>query len=69
MKKVLFLLAVAGMFTFAACNNNTEATEETTDSVCATAVEEVVAEETIDTTAVAVEEVATEAAAEEVVAE
>lgn len=67
MKKVLFLLAVAGMFTFAACNNNTEATEETTDSVCATAVEEV-AEEIIDTTAVAVEEVATEAA-EEVVAE
>lgn len=66
MKKVLFLLAVAGMFTFAACNNNTEATEETNDSVCETVVEEVVAEEQpIDTTAVAVEEVATE----EVVAE
>lgn len=65
MKKVLFLLAVAGMFTFAACNNNTEATEENIDSVCETVVEEVVAEENIDTNAVAVEEVA----AEEVVAE
>ncbi len=63
MKKVLFLLAVAGMFSFAACNNNTEATEETNDSACAQEmVEEVaeVAEEVIDTTAVAVEEVATE---------
>lgn len=31
MKKVMFALAVAGMFAFAACNNNTEeATADTT---------------------------------------
>lgn len=49
MKKVLFLLAVAGMFSFAACNNNTEAPVE--EAV----VEEVVetpAEEMTDSTAV-----------------
>ena len=28
MKKVLFALAIAGMFGFAACNNNNNATEE-----------------------------------------
>ncbi|MBQ9865010.1 MAG: hypothetical protein IJM33_06705 [Bacteroidales bacterium] len=57
MKKVMFLMAVAGMFAFAACNN-TPAQEEVIDTP---AVEEMV-EETIDTTAV-------EAVAEEVAAE
>ena len=28
MKKVMFLMAVAGMFAFAACNNNAKTTEE-----------------------------------------
>ena len=62
MKKVMFLMAVAGMFAFAACNNN-NATEEVIDTLPA---EEMV-EETIDTTAieVAAEEVA-EVAAEAV---
>ena len=57
MKKVMFLMAVAGMFAFEACNN-TPAQEEVIDTP---AVEEMV-EETIDTTAV-------EAVAEEVAAE
>ncbi|MCF0211708.1 MAG: hypothetical protein HUK17_02275, partial [Bacteroidales bacterium] len=30
MKKVMFLMAVAGMFAFAACNNNAETTTDTT---------------------------------------
>ena len=60
MKKVMFLMAVAGMFAFAACNN-TPAETETIDTP---AVEEMV-EETIDTTAAeAVEAVAEEVAAE-----
>ena len=60
MKKVMFLMAVAGMFAFAACNN-TPAQEEVIDTP---AVEEMV-EETIDTTAAeAVEAVAEEVAAE-----
>ena len=44
MKKVLFAMAVAGMFGFAACNNN--ATEETApvDSVTVEAVETVATE-------------------------
>lgn len=54
MKKVFFLLAVAGMFSFAACNNNAE---EVADTIVEEPVAEVV--ETIDTTV--------EAAAEEVV--
>lgn len=59
MKKVMFLMAVAGMFAFAACNN-TPAEEEVIDTP---AVEEMV-EEVIDTTAVeaVVEEVAAEVA-------
>jgi hypothetical protein len=62
MKKVMFLMAVAGMFAFAACNN-TPAEEAVVDTP---AVEEMV-EETpvVDSTAVE----AVEAAAEEVVAE
>ena len=32
MKKIMFLMAVAGMFAFAACNNNTPAEEETMDT-------------------------------------
>ena len=60
MKKVMFLMAVAGMFAFAACNN-TPAQEEVIDTLPA---EERV-EETIDTTAAeAVEAVAEEVAAE-----
>lgn len=60
MKKVMFLMAVAGMFAFAACNN-TPAQEEVIDTLPA---EEMV-EETIDSTAVeAVEAVAEEVAAE-----
>lgn len=55
MKKVMFLMAVAGMFAFAACNN-APAEEEVIDTP---AVEKMV-EETIDTTAceAAVEETA-----------
>ncbi|MCQ2295479.1 MAG: hypothetical protein MJZ67_07480 [Bacteroidales bacterium] len=60
MKKVMFLMAVAGMFAFAACNN-TPAEEEVIDTV---ATEEMV-EETVDTTAAE----AVEAVAEECVAE
>ena len=60
MKKVMFLMAVAGMFAFAACNN-TPAQEEVIDTLPA---EEMV-EETIDSAAVeAVEAVAEEVAAE-----
>jgi hypothetical protein len=59
MKKVMFLMAVAGMFAFAACNN-TPAQEEVIDTLPA---EEIV-EETIDTLAGAVEAVAEEVAAE-----
>lgn len=60
MKKVMFLLAVAGMFSFAACNNN--AAEAPAEEV---AVEATVAEEAVvaDSNAVA-EEVATEEAAQ-----
>lgn len=57
MKKVMFLMAVAGMFAFAACNNTPA--EEPVDSTLIEATEQVV-EETIDTNAV-------EAVAEEVV--
>jgi hypothetical protein len=61
MKKVMFFMAVAGMFAFAACNN-TPAQEETIDTLPA---EEMVEEETIvDTLAGAVEAVAEEVAAE-----
>lgn len=62
MKKVMFLMAVAGMFAFAACNNN-NAEEAVGEPVAGGMVEEAV-EEAIDTTVEAVE-----AAAEEVVAE
>lgn len=62
MKKVFFLLAVAGMFSFAACNNNAEAPVEEAP------VEEIVeapVEEMTDSTAVE----APVEAAQEVVAE
>jgi hypothetical protein len=59
MKKVMFFMAVAGMFAFAACNNNTT-TEEVMDTLPA---EEIVEETPVDTLA------AVEAAAEEVAAE
>jgi len=57
MKKVMFLMAVAGMFAFAACNN-TPAETETIDTP---AIEEMVEEPIVDSTV--------EAAAEEVAAE
>ena len=54
MKKVLFAMAIAGMFSFVACNNN--AAVEEAEPVA----EEMVVEETVDTTVVenAVEEIA-----------
>lgn len=63
MKKAMFLMAVAGMFAFAACNNNTPAEEEVIDT---NAIVEEMVEETIDTNAV---EAPVEAEAETVVAE
>ncbi len=47
MKKVMFLMAVAGMFAFAACNNNTPAEEENVDTPVA--VEEMAQEVPADT--------------------
>lgn len=65
MKKVIFALAIAGMFGFAACSSNTENTDSTADTtaveVAAPAVEEIA-----DTTAV---EAVAEEVVEEVVAE
>ena len=55
MKKVMFLMAVAGMFAFAACNN-TPAEETVVDTP---ACEEMVEETTVDTNMV--EEVVEEA--------
>lgn len=57
MKKVMFALAIAGMFAFAACNNN-NAEEVVEDTTAIEAIEEV-ATETVDS--------AVEAMAEEVV--
>ena len=66
MKKVLFALAIAGMFGFVACNNNKAAEEPVED----TTVVEAVVEEVADSTTIenAVEEVVTDAV-ETVVAE
>lgn len=57
MKKVMFLMAVAGMFAFAACNNNTEAEVEDTNAACEEMVEEVAPVDTTvaDTNAVVAE--------------
>ena len=63
MKKVFFVMAVAGMFGFAACNNN-QATEETVDTVAIENVVEETVEEVVDSTVATVEN-----AVEEVVAE
>ena len=60
MKKVMFFMAVAGMFAFAACNNN-NATEEVIDTLPA---EEQIEEPIVDTLANAVEAAAEEAATE-----
>ena len=62
MKKVMFFMAVAGMFAFAACNNN-NATEEVIDTIPA---EEIVEEPTCDTLVEAAAEEAVEATAEAV---
>ena len=59
MKKVLFLLAVAGMFSFAACKNNTEAPaaeEPTVEESIDAAINELT-----DSLAVAIEDAAQEA--------
>lgn len=64
MKKVMFVLAVAGMFAFAACNNAPKA-EENTDTTPIEEVEvaaEEVAEEAVEATA---EEATTEEATTE----
>ena len=60
MKKVMFFMAVAGMFAFAACNNNTT-TDEVVDTLPA---EEQVEETIVDTLAATVEAAAEEVAAE-----
>lgn len=62
MKKVMFALAIAGMFSFAACGSNAEAEAVDSNAVCEEQVENV-AEEATDSIA-AVEEVAEEAATE-----
>ena len=62
MKKVMFLLAVAGMFAFTACNNNAETTTEEPAAPETEAVEAQPAEAEAEAT---VEVEATEAAAEE----
>lgn len=67
MKKVMFALAIAGMFSFVACNNAANNEEVIDSTVAEEVVEEVAAEEVVtDTTieAVAEEEVATEEAAQ-----
>ncbi|MBQ8703235.1 MAG: hypothetical protein IJ524_02535 [Bacteroidales bacterium] len=66
MKKVLFALAIAGMFGFVACNNN-KAAEEVADT---TAPVECAVEEVADSTTIenAVEEIV-EGAVEAVIAE
>lgn len=63
MKKVMFLMAVAGMFSFAACNN-AATEEEVADTVIAEEMVEETVEEVVDSADVAVEE-----AVEAVVAE
>jgi hypothetical protein len=64
MKKVLFALAIAGMFGFVACNNNKAAEETVEDTVVIEAVEEVADSNAVEN---AVEEVVENA--EAVVAE
>ena len=61
MKKVMFLLAVAGMFAFAACNNAAPAEEPATDST--EVVDEAATEEATEATDAEAE--ATEGVAEE----
>lgn len=64
MKKVLFALAIAGMFGFVACNNNKAAEEPVADTTI-----EVIAEEVVDSTIENVVEEVVENAVEAVVAE
>ena len=65
MKKVLFAMAIAGMFGFAACNNNKTAEEPVADTTIEAVVEEVADSTTVENM---VEEVVTDAV-EAVVAE
>lgn len=64
MKKVMFVMAVAGMFAFAACNNN--AKTENTDTTAAEPAETVVKEPTVMEDAVDSTAVDAEASAETV---
>jgi len=72
MKKVLFALAIAGMFGFVACNNNKAAEEPVADTTVECVAEEVVAdsnaienavEEVVDAAVDATVDAATEAIA------
>lgn len=64
MKKVMFLMAVAGMFAFAACNNNAETEVIDTPAIEEPVVEEPVMDSTVEAMAEEAAEVATEAAAQ-----
>lgn len=67
MKKVMFLMAVAGMFAFAACNNNKPAeapAEEAAVEEVAVPEEETAVEEAVEATAEEVVEAAQEVVAE-----
>ena len=70
MKKIMFCLAVAGMFAFVACNNNkgTEENAECTTNEATETVEATAEETTCDSTAT-VETVATEETTSEVAAQ
>lgn len=67
MKKVIFTLAIAGMFGFAACGNNTEAVDSAAiaDSLAKVEAE---AQAAAEAEAAAADTTAVEAAAEEVAA-
>lgn len=70
MKKVMFVLAVAGMFAFAACNNqNAEAPAEDTTAAQTEEVAPEATEEQAETEATDAEAEATEGVAEEAAAE
>lgn len=63
MKKIMFCLAVAGMFAFAACNNAPKAEEATECTEETVATEEVATDSTAVAETVATEEANTEEAA------
>ena len=65
MKKVIFTLAIAGMFGFVACNNNTEAVDSAAIADSIAAVEAAAQAEAEAAAAAAADTVAVEAVAEE----